>query len=141
MIVNPLHIADVAGERLRFFKSPLADGRPDLPWHSVDDLHCCLKLPPDLRLTLQRNAGRWTVKSVATAVGIDQIAPHYVAEAMISGAISIGLASANVEHAYMAASNQATRLLMASSGLTFATDGWFNWMTRAMQRWRDVGVS
>jgi hypothetical protein len=37
-MIKPLHIGQVGGQPLRFFKTPLDDGRPDLPWHCVDDL-------------------------------------------------------------------------------------------------------
>jgi hypothetical protein len=46
----------VASPQLR--SSPLADGRPDLPWHAVDDLHHCLGLkrqtPSAQKSSLQR---------------------------------------------------------------------------------------
>jgi hypothetical protein len=41
MIIKPLHIGTVAGRTLRFFRTPLNDGRPDFPWHSFDDLNRC----------------------------------------------------------------------------------------------------
>jgi hypothetical protein len=44
MIIAPLHVGIVGGQPLRFFRSPLNDGRPDLPWHAVDDLQQCLRL-------------------------------------------------------------------------------------------------
>ena len=47
MTITPLHIATVGGHPLRFFKTPLNDGRPDLVWHAVDDLQHCLVAPGD----------------------------------------------------------------------------------------------
>ena len=41
-MITPLHIATVGGHPLRFFKTPLDDGRPDFSWHCVDDLHRCI---------------------------------------------------------------------------------------------------
>jgi hypothetical protein len=37
-MIEPVHIAMVGGKPLRFFASPLNDGRPDLPWVVIDDV-------------------------------------------------------------------------------------------------------
>jgi hypothetical protein len=39
---QPLHVATVGGHPLRFFPTPLNDGRPDMPWVAIDDLYRCL---------------------------------------------------------------------------------------------------
>jgi hypothetical protein len=56
MITKPLHVATVVGGQLRFFRTPNEDGRPDLPWHSVDDLQQCLGLDRSAREIFQRMA-------------------------------------------------------------------------------------
>jgi len=40
-MIEPLHIATVGGQQLRFFRTPLDDGRADLPWVAIDDLGRC----------------------------------------------------------------------------------------------------
>jgi hypothetical protein len=44
MLVEPIHVATIRGHQLRFFKTPNNDGRPDMPWHSHDDLIKCVGL-------------------------------------------------------------------------------------------------
>jgi hypothetical protein len=44
MITKPLHVATVGNNQLRFFRTPNDDGRPNFPWHAVDDLQQCLGL-------------------------------------------------------------------------------------------------
>lgn len=41
-MINPLHVATVGGHPLRFFKTPLNDGRPDFPWLAIEDLGRCV---------------------------------------------------------------------------------------------------
>ena len=89
MLVEPIHVATVCGHRLRFFKTPISDGAPDFPWHSVEDLRCCMKLPRDLRrLMLRTERGsefKNSYRDVATAEGIVTIAPHFIAQAILDG--------------------------------------------------------
>jgi hypothetical protein len=36
-VSKPLHIATIGGHPLRFFRTPINDGKPDMPWHAVGD--------------------------------------------------------------------------------------------------------
>ena len=48
-ITKPIYEATVSGKPLRFFASPLLDGKPDFPWHSVDDLQRCIGMSREER--------------------------------------------------------------------------------------------
>jgi hypothetical protein len=76
-MIEPLHIATVGGPPLRFFRSPLNDGRPDLPWPTVDDLHECLRLHRKMRRAfLATLCQRWKQPlTVAIATGIARRQP------------------------------------------------------------------
>jgi hypothetical protein len=54
MITQPLHVATVGKGQLRFFRTPNDDGRPDFPWHGIDDLYQCLGLDRSTREIYQR---------------------------------------------------------------------------------------
>ena len=88
MLVEPIYTATIRGERLRFFKTPNTDGRPDLPWHSVEDLAQCIGLNRQRRRFMLRAMREGDFKGayrdVATAEGILTIAPHYVAQGTIA---------------------------------------------------------
>ena len=69
-MIEPIHVATVAGRPLRFFRTPLNDGRPDLPWHCVDDLYRCLGLGRAAqRDLLSRLRAKGAMQTVATADG------------------------------------------------------------------------
>jgi hypothetical protein len=92
MIAEPLHIAVLSGHPLRFFRTPLADGLPDLPWHAVDDLQRCLALNRHGRkifLALLRSNKRWNgiVRNVATADELVTVAPHFMAQGTIGALV------------------------------------------------------
>jgi hypothetical protein len=36
-MLMPLHTGDINGSPVRFFRSPIGDGRADLPWLAWDD--------------------------------------------------------------------------------------------------------
>src|SRR5205807_1601323 len=87
MLVEPIHIATIRGHQLRFFRTPNNDGRPDMPWHSHDDLLKCIGLGSEERRTMLRNSQcgplKDAFKSIATIEGIVVIAPHYIARALL----------------------------------------------------------
>jgi hypothetical protein len=89
-LVSPLHVATILGKRLRYFRTPYNDGRPDLPWHCVDDLQAILGLSREQRryfLKAFRNGPfASSFETVATEDGIVTIAPHYVAQGFIGAA-------------------------------------------------------
>jgi hypothetical protein len=47
----PIYTGQVNGYPVRFFKTPLEDGRPDFVWHSVGDLENAIGLsPPEVKI-------------------------------------------------------------------------------------------
>jgi len=65
--IAPLYAATVGGQPLRFFRTPLGDGRPDFPWCGLDDLGRCLGL--------NRTGWAWADGWVRTGAGRVSIAP------------------------------------------------------------------
>jgi hypothetical protein len=137
-VIEPLHVATVDGQPLRFFRTPLNDGRPDLPWHCVDDLHRCLGLDRNARRAFLRrlqNAREWgkDVRTVATADGLITIAPHYMAQGWVDAMIHEGMAPARVRREYDLAGTDAMKKLGVP--FPFGSDEFFAWMKAAMNRW------
>lgn len=131
-ITEPLHIAQVGGRRFRFFRTPLNDGKPDMPWYAIEDLHQCLRLNRDQRRVLLRRFRARFVQAVATAEGIVNIAPHLMAQGTIDAMIEMGLAPASVRADYDLAGSEALQKLCAH--LEFPSDAWMAWMKAAMNR-------
>jgi hypothetical protein len=88
-MIKPLHVATVGGRPLRFFRTPLDDGRPDLVWHAVDDLYQCLGLSKRHRKIFLRQF-RKAMRTVATAEGVITIAPHFMAQGAIDAMVEVG---------------------------------------------------
>jgi hypothetical protein len=134
-----LHIATVAGRPLRFFQTPLEDGRPDLVWHAIDDLQQCLGLNREQRKAYQRllrsHTKRWSTipRTVATADGLVTIAPHFMAQGMVDAMVEERIAPANARRDYDRASAEAQRKIPKPG--PFGSDEWFAWMRAAMNRW------
>jgi hypothetical protein len=77
-VIEPLHVAVGGGHPLRFFRTPLNDGRPDLPWVAIDDLGRCLGLSrTDRRVHLRAvHAGsKAIIRTIATSDGPASIIP------------------------------------------------------------------
>jgi hypothetical protein len=129
-IIKPLHIATIGGHPLRFFCTPNSDGRPDLPWHAVDDLHRCLGLNRDARRFFLHKLREWGgVKTVATADGVLTIAPHFMAQGVIDAMIDNGQAPASIRREYDHAGTEATRKF------NIPHDELLLWLRDAMNRW------
>lgn len=100
-IVQPIHDAVIGEGVLRFFKAPLP--HVHLPWHSWDDINTCLSVPRDLRqylLSRLKEDHGGDVRTVATARGITTIAPHWMAQGIISSMIELHRADITFELAY-----------------------------------------
>jgi hypothetical protein len=131
--MKPLHVASVGGQLLRFFNTPLEDGRPDLPWHAVDDLHHLLGLNRDARrFFLRKLRKRGGVETVATSDGVVTVAPHYMAQGTIDAMVEKRMAPASIRDEYEHAGAEALQKL----GVPFPlpSDGWMAWMKAAMNR-------
>jgi len=140
--MEPLHIATVGGHSLRFFRTPVDDGRPDLPWHAVDDLGHCLGLNRAGRRIHQRvyreiRDWKQIVRTVATADGPVTIAPHCMAMATVGGLIDTGRAPASAEHEYVNACAEAA--MKFGIGPFPSPQALTEWMNAAGNRWGEYG--
>jgi hypothetical protein len=138
-MMEPLHIATLPsrGHRLRFFRSPLDDGRPDFPWHAVNDLHRCLGLNGTARKyflnAMQKK--KWPMRTVATSEGLVTIAPHFVAHGTVDALISERRAPAAARNDYDLAGTEACKKLTAH--LQDPSDDLVAWLKAALSRWED----
>jgi len=84
-----LHTANVLGQPVRFFCSPLAE--QIVPWHAVDDLHRALGMPYDMRVRTQAIMCReWATKLRTVCIDgqLVLIAGHGIAQGTIEGMAS-----------------------------------------------------
>jgi hypothetical protein len=131
-MIEPIHVATLAGQPLRFFRTPLDDGRPDLPWHCVDDLHQCLGIDRAARrVLLSKMRVTESMQTVATPDGIVTVAPHYMALGSIDAMINMGRAPASLRAEYALAGTEACQKI-APPG--FPNDPWRAWMKAAWNR-------
>jgi hypothetical protein len=132
-MIAPLHVANVGGHPLRFFRTPLTDGRPDLPWHCIDDLQHCLGLNRQGRKVFPRmlRSSEWRAipRTVATADGVVTIAPHFIAQGMIDAMVENGRTPASVRHDYDRAGADAMKKFGVPSDQLLA------WLKAALNRW------
>ena len=92
MQVTPIYTAQIKRKAVRFFRTPIEDGFPDLPWHCVDDLFEAANLPLEMRVNCLRQAKRDYPHFYPTvSVGGEPvtIAPHFSAAKMIE-ALGVG---------------------------------------------------
>ena len=132
-MIEPIHIATIGGQTLRFFRTPNDDGRPDFPWHCVDDLHRCLGLDRTARKFFLRKLREWGgVQTVATQQGSVVIAPNYMAQGGINAMVVLGQVSASLRAQYDAEGAIALKELVAHLG--FPRPALFVWMKEATNR-------
>ena len=113
--VTPLHVATAGGHLLRFFRTPLEDGLPDMPWVAVDDLGRCAGLNRDDRRTHRRLFDVIKItRTVATPKGPVKICPHALARCVVEAMISMGRAPASARDDYVNASADAIMKLLHS---------------------------
>jgi hypothetical protein len=138
-MIMPLHIATVGGHPLRFFRTPLDDGRPDMPWHCVEDLHKCLKLNRDQRKIFLRKLknSNWPTKTIAAADGIITIAPHFLAQGTVDKFVAEGMAPASVRDEYDQAGTEALKKLPKPPAAA-NREAWLLWLKAARDRWHEA---
>lgn len=92
---SPVHVERHQGRELRFFASPSfrSTRRPDLAWHSCDDLWRLLDMGDDERTALLRSLRRdWPEPaSVATPDGPVVVQPHFMGEGIVEAFRDAGL--------------------------------------------------
>src|SRR5262249_11098709 len=131
----PLHVATVGKMQLRFFRTPNDDGRPDFPWHAVDDLQQCLGLDgkASLRKAYWESAEfRTAYRTIATEGQLISVAPHDVAQGLIDAMIQLGLAPSTARTEYENAGVAA--LAKLTLHLPFPSEAFFAWMKAAIER-------
>ncbi len=75
-LATPIYVASLNGKPLRFFKAPLTT--PHLPWHSYDDLLCCVGVKQWIRdevLEVMRASRSGDVRTIACQSEIVIITP------------------------------------------------------------------
>jgi hypothetical protein len=141
MTVEPLHVAVIGGHPLRFFRTPLNDGRPDLPWVAIDDLGRCLGLSRKDRRTHLRvfaSLHKEIVRTIATPGGPTSIVPLSIANAAAAALVEdLGRGSAHARGEYQHAAGAACMKL--PRGPFPSVEALTAWANAAANRWSNVG--
>jgi hypothetical protein len=137
-MITPLHIATVGEQPLRLFKTPLNDGRPDMPWVAVDDLGRCLALSREHRrihMAVFYRLKKEVVRTIATSDGPVTIAPHALAKPALEALFDTGRARApaSVRDEYTKAIAEA--MMKLSPGPFPSPEAATEWANAAMRRW------
>src|SRR3712207_2740148 len=124
-LVTPIFTGAINGRLVRFFRGP--SGRPELPWHAVEDLYLAAGLPRDVRRQLLRlTQGSWSreLRTVATPDSVVTIAPRHVAQGLLAAFVETGRTPATLEAEYAQAGAAAPKALAgdlpAMAGVQFA---------------------
>src|SRR5215470_4825469 len=79
-LIQPLHVVTIRGKLLQFYKTPNKDARPDLAWHSFDDLQQVCGLTCEQRRFMAKHFANGPFKAdfrtIATTDGLVTIAPQ-----------------------------------------------------------------
>lgn len=136
-IRTPVHTGAVNGHSVRFFKTPLDDGRPDLPWHAVDDLMkaCGLTRPAERTHFLRMAQKDWgdCIRTVATASGPVTVGPHYMAQGLVGAMIHVRRVKKRAEMDYTKAAASALEALTGDLG----DEASIGYAIAASHRWND----
>ena len=110
MIVKPIHTGTINGHPVRFFKTPMNDGRPDFAWHSTDDLMKAANLTPEMQeyfLRSMKADHSGLYQTVATPDGLVTVAPHCAAQGFTQAMVAIGKVPASFPDEYHTAAFEA----------------------------------
>ncbi|KXJ55844.1 MAG: hypothetical protein AXW12_09535 [Thalassospira sp. Nap_22] len=133
-MIEPIFIGTVNGKPVRFFKTPLTDGKPDFPWHSVDDLQKAAGFDRQTRRHFLRSMQQKDRKSIATPDGIVVVAPHYMAQGLVGAAIELGVSPGAADNEYHRAVVDAFKEIEKSEGVGWNT---FEYAAQAYRRWKE----
>ncbi len=95
MTMKPIHTATINGQLVRFFKTPINDGKPDFPWNSTDDLMKSCGLPSEMIEYFMRGSKDDhgdVYRTIATPDGLVTIAPHCVGQGFTQAMVDVGRA-------------------------------------------------
>lgn len=129
---TPIHTGIIAGKPVRFFRTPLNDGRPDFPWHAVDDLMAACNLDRQRRrhfLRMMQKDHPGTMRTIATPNGIVTVAPHFQAQGLVDAMIHVGCASSTARRDYDTA--------IFEAGEKDQPEASFEYTIAAFHRWSD----
>lgn len=134
---KPIYTGKINGKPVRFFSTPLADGRPDFPWHSSDDLMAACNLDGAarqhfLRMTQRDHAE--TVKTIATPEGLVTVAPHYQAQGLVDAMVHVKRVKKRARLDYDMA-------IMDAAKAMFPMGMSMEYMIAAFHRWSDTKQS
>jgi hypothetical protein len=136
-IIEPLHVAVIGGHSLRFFRTPLNDGRPDLPWVAIDDLGRCLGLSrADRRIHLRAvHAGsKAIIRTIATSDGPASIIPVSMANAAAAALVEdLGRGSPQARAEYQRAVGDA--LMKLAPRPSTSAEELMAWTNAVTTRW------
>lgn len=104
-IAEPIHTVTIGEHSLRFYRSPLTelDGKPDLPWVSMEDLHLVSGYPRAARRELSRQArghAEWQkhMRSLSRPGGaVEVIMSWPMAQGASGAAVEVGCAPPGLE--------------------------------------------
>lgn len=133
MTVKPIYTATINGHPVQMFASPMKDGRPDFPWHSVGELAAALCIPVEDRDDFLRHIRTKCAQAtaIATAPGITLIAPHFAAQGVIDAMVVCNVAPASSRDEYGIAVVAASKVLERFDGRA----GTLEYVLAARKRW------
>jgi len=133
MMATPICTGTVNGSPVRFFRSPLNDGRPDFPWIAWGDLTDAYPLSAAKKAVFfQRLHADWPdiPRTVATADGVVTLVPHFAAQGFTSAMTEcLGI---DAEKEYALGAGEALKIVTAHLSfpdgvLCFARDAMRGW--------------
>ena len=133
-ITAPIHTATINGHAVRFFWPPINDGRPDFPWHAVNDLMTAIGLPPGMIEHFLRGAKQDHAemhRTIATPDGLVTVAPHPVAQGFLGAMVHVGRAPKTVELEYTKAITEAGECLPYSQTIDGVIAAYHRWNSAA----------
>lgn len=116
MTMKPIYVGSINGHQVRFFRTPLNDGRPDFAWHATEDLMKAANLDPAMIEYFMRGskADHGAVyRTIATPDGLVTVAPHCVAQGFTRAMVAVGKAPAGFPDQYHTAAFEADDRLPA----------------------------
>jgi hypothetical protein len=128
--IDPIHVATVNGNTLRFFAPP--SNKPALPWFALGDLYACFHVPGQAAKAAQAHMRReWKhdVRAVLTSKGIVTIAPNFVAQGYLGAMEELGQLKGALDD-YCHACIPATHQLVGER--KFGSTEWYEWMKEAI---------
>lgn len=131
-MIPPLHVGIVNDATIHFFRTPLKDGRPDLPSVAWDDLVAAFPLTAGHQgMMRQRLREEWGDKSrtIASTAGVVVIVPYVMGQGFVAGMDDYTGSNASEEYETAAACAMKAMLrnLPYQDRLLYAVAGFDRW--------------